>query len=61
MKHTYFPPFKANSYAVLKARNRGEISATWHETHKLTPETMPEFKALMKQADKEFDKQFNKE
>lgn len=50
-----------HNYAVLKAKNRGDISDEWHKNHTLTPQTMAEFKALMKKADKDFDKLMEKE
>lgn len=61
-KHTYHPPVNdaRRDYAFAKARNRGEASVKWHETNKLTPETLPAFKAAMKKADKEFDKTYKK-
>lgn len=41
--------------ALSKAHYRGEKSVEWHKTNKLTPETLPEFKKAMKQADKEWE------
>jgi hypothetical protein len=41
--------------AISKAKNRGEASVKWHETNKLTPETLSDFKKAMKQADKEWE------
>ena len=38
-----------------KAENRGNATIEWLKTHKLTSETMKEFKSLMKRIDKEFD------
>jgi len=39
-----------------KAENRGNATVEWLKSHKLTSETMKEFKSLMKRVDKEFDK-----
>jgi hypothetical protein len=41
--------------AISKAKYRGEKSVEWHEDHQLTPETLLDFKKVMKEADKEWE------
>ena len=42
-------------YALMKARNRGEIATEWFDAgNVLTKATQPIFNALMKKADKNF-------
>ena len=36
------------------AQARGKVATEWLETHKLTPETKPEFDRLMRETDREF-------
>jgi hypothetical protein len=56
-KHSFFPSDSPQRRRALdKANNRGKIAVEWFKTNKLTPETQPEFNALMKKADKEFDR-----
>jgi len=45
----------ARAKALSKANYRGEASVKWHETNKLTPSTLPDFKKAMKAADKEWE------
>jgi len=52
--HCSFPR-KRKQLAVDKAKNRGIIAEQWMKDNKLTAETMPEFKRLMKKADKDFE------